>query len=136
MVGKSKYKAPPSPILDTFPNLSVFFRNRLLEILGTHKFTPPIIIFVNQKKGVDILAKALIKLGHQAVTLHGGKSQEQRELALDKLKTGSAGVLVATDVAGRGIDVKNVSLVVNYDMAKSIEGKRERESDLKWVQTE
>ncbi|SAM00014.1 hypothetical protein [Absidia glauca] len=96
-------------------------KNRLLEILGTHKFTPPIIIFVNQKKGVDILAKALIKLGHQAVTLHGGKSQEQRELALDKLKTGSAGVLVATDVAGRGIDVKNVSLVVNYDMAKSIE---------------
>lgn len=73
---------------------------------------------------MDILAKALIKLGHQAVTLHGGKSQEQREAALDKLKTGSAGVLVATDVAGRGIDVKNVSLVVNYDMAKSIEGKK------------
>ncbi|KAI8339174.1 P-loop containing nucleoside triphosphate hydrolase protein [Chlamydoabsidia padenii] len=96
-------------------------KNRLLEILGTKKFTPPIIIFVNQKKGVDILAKALNKLGHQAVTLHGGKSQEQREAALDKLKTGSAGVLVATDVAGRGIDVKNVSLVVNYDMAKSIE---------------
>ncbi|ORZ22116.1 P-loop containing nucleoside triphosphate hydrolase protein [Absidia repens] len=96
-------------------------KNRLLEILGTHKYTPPIIIFVNQKKGVDILAKALNKLGHQAVTLHGGKSQEQREAALDKLKTGSAGVLVATDVAGRGIDVKNVSLVVNYDMAKSIE---------------
>ncbi|KAI8097125.1 P-loop containing nucleoside triphosphate hydrolase protein [Halteromyces radiatus] len=96
-------------------------KNRLLEILGTNKYTPPIIIFVNQKKGVDILAKALNKLGYHAVTLHGGKSQEQREAALDKLKSGSAGVLVATDVAGRGIDVKNVSLVVNYDMAKSIE---------------
>lgn len=40
---------------------------------------------------------------------------------MDKLKTGSANILVATDVAGRGIDVKNVSLVVNFDMAKSIE---------------
>lgn len=56
------------------------------------------------------------------MTLHGGKSQEQRELALAQLKNGSAGVLVATDVAGRGIDVKNVSLVINYDMAKTIEG--------------
>jgi ATP-dependent RNA helicase DDX23/PRP28 len=41
---------------------------------------------------------------------------------LAQLKNGSAGVLVATDVAGRGIDVKNVSLVINYDMAKTIEG--------------
>lgn len=45
-----------------------------------------------------------------------------RELALAQLKNGTAGVLVATDVAGRGIDVKNVSLVINYDMAKNIEG--------------
>lgn len=46
-----------------------------------------------------------------------------RESALTQLKTGNADVLVATDVAGRGIDVKNVSLVINYDMAKNIEGK-------------
>jgi hypothetical protein len=45
-----------------------------------------------------------------------------RELALAQIKEGNADVLVATDVAGRGIDVKNVSLVVNYDMAKNIEG--------------
>ncbi|CAO3650858.1 unnamed protein product [Cunninghamella echinulata] len=96
-------------------------KNRLTEILGTNNYDPPIIIFVNQKKGVDSLAKTLNKLGYQAVTLHGGKSQEQREAALDKIKTGSANILVATDVAGRGIDVKNVSLVVNFDMAKSIE---------------
>ncbi|KAJ8654783.1 hypothetical protein O0I10_009504 [Lichtheimia ornata] len=96
-------------------------KNRLLEILNSGAFEPPIIIFVNQKKGVDVLAKALNKLGFHAVTLHGGKSQEQRESALTQLKTGNADVLVATDVAGRGIDVKNVSLVINYDMAKNIE---------------
>ncbi|KAI8987041.1 P-loop containing nucleoside triphosphate hydrolase protein [Pilobolus umbonatus] len=95
--------------------------NRLLEILNSGKFAPPIIIFVNQKIGVDKLSKTLNKLGHHAVTMHGGKSQEQRELALAQLKNGSAGVLVATDVAGRGIDVKNVSVVINFDMAKTIE---------------
>lgn len=46
-----------------------------------------------------------------------------REFALSQLKNGNADVLVATDVAGRGIDVKNVSLVLNFDMAKNIEGK-------------
>ncbi|KAI7867246.1 P-loop containing nucleoside triphosphate hydrolase protein [Spinellus fusiger] len=96
-------------------------KNRLLEVLNSGVYPAPIIIFVNQKKGVDVLAKALNKLGYQAVTLHGGKSQEQRESALAQLKTGASDVLVATDVAGRGIDVKNVSIVINYDMAKSIE---------------
>ncbi|KAF7730004.1 DEAD (Asp-Glu-Ala-Asp) box polypeptide 23 [Apophysomyces ossiformis] len=96
-------------------------RDRLLEILNSGMYEPPMIIFVNQKKGVDTLAKALNKLGFHAVTLHGGKSQEQRESALAQLKNGNADVLVATDVAGRGIDVKNVSLVINYDMAKTIE---------------
>ncbi|KAJ3054388.1 DEAD (Asp-Glu-Ala-Asp) box polypeptide 23 [Rhizophlyctis rosea] len=94
-------------------------KSRLLEILV--QFEPPIIVFVNQKKGCDVLSKALEKLGYKATTLHGGKSQEQREAALAALKTGTKDVLVATDVAGRGIDVKNVTVVVNYDMAKNIE---------------
>lgn len=96
-------------------------KNRLLELLNDGSFDPPIIIFVNQKSGVDILAKALEKLGWGVSTLHGGKSQEQREQALSQIKTGQKDILVATDVAGRGIDVKNVSLVINYDMAKNIE---------------
>merc|ERR1712106_1149244 len=82
---------------------------------------PPIIIFVNQKKGADVLAKGLEKMGYNAITLHGGKGQEQRQLALSGLKEGGKDILVATDVAGRGIDIKDVSLVINYDMAKSIE---------------
>ena len=53
--------------------------------------------------------------------MHGGKGQEQREFALSGLKAGAKDILVATDVAGRGIDIKDVSLVINYDMAKSIE---------------
>ncbi|KAI8852691.1 P-loop containing nucleoside triphosphate hydrolase protein [Chytridium lagenaria] len=88
-------------------------RNRLLEILNQGDFPAPIIIFVNQKP--------LERLGHKSTTLHGGKSQEQREAALAALKTGTKDILIATDVAGRGIDIKNVSLVLNYDMAKNIE---------------
>jgi ATP-dependent RNA helicase DDX23/PRP28 len=95
-------------------------RNKLLHILNAG-IEPPIIIFVNQKKSADILAKSLEKMGHNAATLHGGKGQEQREHALSGLKAGDKDILVATDVAGRGIDIKDVSLVINYDMAKSIE---------------
>ena len=95
-------------------------RNKLIEILNAG-IDPPIIIFVNQKKGADVLAKGLEKMGYNAATLHGGKGQEQREHALSGLKEGAKDILVATDVAGRGIDIKDVSLVINYDMAKSID---------------
>lgn len=95
-------------------------RRKLVEVLD-RGVEPPVIIFVNQKKGVDMLAKGLEKMGYSACTLHGGKGQEQREYALSALKSGNKDILVATDVAGRGIDIKNVSLVINYDMAKSIE---------------
>uniref|UniRef100_A0A0C9PQW5 Probable ATP-dependent RNA helicase DDX23 n=1 Tax=Fopius arisanus TaxID=64838 RepID=A0A0C9PQW5_9HYME len=95
-------------------------RRKLMEILS-RGVEPPIIIFVNQKKGADVLARGLEKLGYNACTLHGGKGQEQREYALASLKGGSKDILVATDVAGRGIDIKDVSMVINYDMAKTIE---------------
>ncbi|KAJ1984252.1 mRNA splicing protein prp28 [Dimargaris verticillata] len=95
-------------------------RRRLIDILR-QRFEPPIIVFVNQKKNVDSVFKYLKSQGIRATALHGGKSQEQRELSLAQLKQGQKEVLVATDVAGRGIDVKNVSLVINFDMAKNIE---------------
>lgn len=95
-------------------------RKKLLNILN-EGIDPPVIIFVNQKKGADMLAKGLDKLGFSAVVLHGGKGQEQREYALASLKSGQKEILVATDVAGRGIDIKDVSMVINYDMSKTID---------------
>lgn len=56
-----------------------------------------------------------------AATLHSGKNQEQREAALQSLRSGDSDLLVATDLAGRGIDVQDVSLVINYQMANTIE---------------
>merc|ERR1712142_860459 len=95
-------------------------RNKLISILNSG-IDPPIIIFVNQKKGADVLAKGLEKMGYNAATLHGGNPRDRQETALLGLKEGAKDILVATDVAGRGIDIKDVSLVINYDMAKSIE---------------
>ena len=96
----------------------------LTDILihGEERFNPPVVIFVNQKKTVDYLTKRLESFGLRVVALHGGKGQDQREAAISQLRSGQKDYLVATDVAGRGIDIKNVSLVINYDMPKSIEG--------------
>ena len=98
--------------------------NILTNILinGEERFNPPVIIFVNQKKTVDYLTRRLESFGLKVVSLHGGKGQDQREAAISSLRSGQKDYLVATDVAGRGIDIKNVSLVINYDMPKSIEG--------------
>eukprot|EP00051_Salpingoeca_urceolata_P027711 m.482896 g.482896 ORF g.482896 m.482896 type:complete len:840 (-) comp22710_c0_seq1:50-2569(-) len=95
-------------------------RNKLVEFLKSSP-DPPIIIFVNQKKGCDVLAKSLEKMGFHTATLHGGKAQDARELALQGLKEGTKDILVATDVAGRGIDIPDVTHVINYDMSKDIE---------------
>ncbi|XP_026192501.1 DEAD-box ATP-dependent RNA helicase 21 [Cyclospora cayetanensis] len=94
-------------------------KQRLQELLEESE--PPVMVFVNQKKSADALAKALSKLGFSTIALHGGKAQENREAALSFFKEGSYDVLVATDVAGRGIDVEGVRLVVNFDMPKEIE---------------
>ena len=105
--------------------------SRLLEILSNpndngcdarewSSFKPPIIVFVNQKSKVDFVSKRLECFGWKVAQLHGDKNQASREAAITSIKNGSNQILVATDVAGRGIDIPNVSLVLNYDMAKSI----------------
>ena len=97
-------------------------KKRLNEILNSQEFAPPIIVFVNIKRNCDAVARDVQKMGFSSVTLHGSKTQDQREAALASLRNGSTDVLVATDLAGRGIDVPDVSLVVNFNMATNIEG--------------
>lgn len=96
-------------------------KKRLLEVLSSREFQPPIIVFVNIKRNCDAVARDIKHMGFSSVTLHGSKTQEQREAALASVRSGSTDVLVATDLAGRGIDVPDVSLVVNFNMATNIE---------------
>ncbi|KAL6551350.1 Envelope glycoprotein gp160 [Orobanche minor] len=79
------------------------------------------IVFVNTKRVADNVAKSLDKEGFRVTTLHGGKSQEQREISLEGFRTKRYNVLVATDVAGRGIDIPDVAHVINHDMPNNIE---------------
>jgi ATP-dependent RNA helicase RhlE len=74
------------------------------------------IVFSRTKHGANKLAKGLCAAGFQADAIHGNKSQAQREKALERFRKGLTPVLVATDVAARGVDVKDVGLVVNYDL--------------------
>ena len=96
-------------------------KKRLAEILSSREFAPPIIVFVNIKRNCDAVARDIKHMGFSSVTLHGSKTQEQREAALGSVRNGTTDVLVATDLAGRGIDVQDVSLVVNFNMATNIE---------------
>ncbi|KAK9420985.1 putative Pre-mRNA-splicing ATP-dependent RNA helicase prp28 [Seiridium unicorne] len=96
-------------------------KKRLREILLDGGFKAPIIVFVNIKRNCDAIAKEISRMGLSVVTLHGSKTQDQREQALNSVRAGNTEVLVATDLAGRGIDVPDVSLVVNFNMATSIE---------------
>ncbi|KAJ6136569.1 Pre-mRNA-splicing ATP-dependent RNA helicase prp28 [Penicillium capsulatum] len=96
-------------------------KKRMGEILSSGEFRAPIIVFVNIKRNCDAIAREIKQMGFSSVTLHGSKTQEQREAALASVRSGATEVMVATDLAGRGIDVPDVSLVLNFNMATSIE---------------
>lgn len=79
------------------------------------------LIFCNTKSKVDELAEVLKKAGFMAEGLHGDMSQHQRDVAMNRFRNGSTNILIATDVAARGIDVDNVEAVINYDIPQDIE---------------
>ena len=79
------------------------------------------LIFVEQKKQADVLAMVLCQEDLPATTIHGDRAQEEREMALNDLKSGSKPILVATAVAGRGLDINDVTHVVNFHMPKEVE---------------
>jgi ATP-dependent RNA helicase RhlE len=92
----------------------------LTELLGKDDFEK-VIIFGETKYGVQRLSDRLAKDGHLSVAIHGNKSQSQRQRALDDFKVGKVNILVATDVAARGLDIPNVSHVINFDTPKAYE---------------
>jgi ATP-dependent RNA helicase RhlE len=75
-----------------------------------------ILIFRRTKFGVDKLEKTLLKNSYKVDSIHGDKSQTDRQTALNKFKNGYVNILIATDVAARGIDIKELDAVVNFDL--------------------
>jgi ATP-dependent RNA helicase RhlE len=90
-------------------------RDLLIKILS-QRHTDQVLVFGKTKHGCNRLAEQLEDAGLKAVAIHGNKSQAQRQKALNLFKAGKARVLVATDVAARGLDIPNLPLVINHDL--------------------
>jgi ATP-dependent RNA helicase DDX41 len=91
----------------------------LLECL--QKTAPPVVIFCERKGDVDDIHEYLLLKGVEAVSIHGGKDQSERNGAIDAFKRGAKDVLVATDVAAKGLDFPDIQHVINFDMPAEIE---------------
>lgn len=91
----------------------------LLECL--QKTAPPVLVFCENKSDVDDIHEYLLLKGVAAVAIHGGKDQSERDESIQQFKLGKADVLVATDVASKGLDFPDIQHVVNFDMPEEIE---------------
>ncbi|XP_019770650.1 DEAD-box ATP-dependent RNA helicase 20 isoform X1 [Dendroctonus ponderosae] len=94
--------------------------NALLKQIASDR-NNKIIVFVETKKKVDEITKAVKSVGFSAICIHGDKSQPERDYVLNEFRSGKFSILVATDVAARGLDVEDVKYVINYDYPNSSE---------------
>ena len=112
--------APDKPAAETVRQY-VFYTNRVSKTdLLTHiikqEELEQVLIFSRTKHGADKLSRKLKKVGIDAAAIHGNKSQNQRQKALKDFKNEKTNVLVATDIAARGIDINELKYVINYDI--------------------
>lgn len=91
-------------------------KNQLLSNLLDDPKLSRVIVFTRTKRKADRVAKLIEANGHGVETIHGNKAQSARKRALDRFRTGRSRVLVATDIVSRGIDVDDVSHVINYEL--------------------
>jgi superfamily II DNA/RNA helicase len=90
----------------------------LQELLDQREFEK-VLVFGRTKRGADKLARDLARTGFQVATIHGNKTQNQRQRSLESFRQGRVNVLIATDVVARGIDVDNITHVINYELPES-----------------
>merc|ERR1712066_667563 len=96
-------------------------RGRLRRLLEKVMDGSKILIFCQTKNGGDQLTREMRTDGWPALCIHGDKKQEEREWVLKEFKEGKSPILIATDVASRGLDVKDIKYVINYDFPNGIE---------------
>ncbi|XP_074316238.1 DEAD-box ATP-dependent RNA helicase 20-like [Silene latifolia] len=95
--------------------------NRLIKLLKDVMDGSQILIFVETKKGCDQVTRQLRMDGWPVLAIHGDKEQSERDWVLAEFKSGRSPIMTATDVAARGLDVKDIKCVVNYDFPSSLE---------------
>jgi len=111
--------APATTVSHTLYPVKQHLKTALLMELLRKTKTESVLIFTRTKHRAERVAQQLVKVGYRVVSLQGNMSQYQRQAALDGFRAGSFKILVATDIAARGIDVLSISHVVNYDMPDS-----------------
>ena len=92
-----------------------FQKMTLLHDILNQEDAKKVLIFGRTKHGVERLSNSLIDRGFSSISIHGNKTQTQRQKAITAFKSGKADILVATDVAARGLDIPGVSMVINFD---------------------
>ncbi|GAB4860655.1 Envelope glycoprotein gp160 [Ancistrocladus abbreviatus] len=95
--------------------------NRLIKLLKEVMDGSRVLIFVETKKGCDQVTRQLRMDGWPALAIHGDKDQTERDWVLAEFKSGRSPIMIATDVAARGLDVKDIKCVINYDFPSSLE---------------
>jgi len=117
-------KVAVTPISSTVEIIdqSVYFvsknnKRALLHHILLDKSIKSVLVFTRTKHGADKVCKDLVRSGIKAAAIHGNKSQNNRQTALNSFKAGTTRVLVATDIAARGIDVEDLSHVINYELS-------------------
>uniref|UniRef100_A0A3Q3FQ27 RNA helicase n=1 Tax=Labrus bergylta TaxID=56723 RepID=A0A3Q3FQ27_9LABR len=96
-------------------------RSFLLDLLSATGKDSLTLVFVETKKGADALEDFLYREGYACTSIHGDRSQRDREEALSQFRSGKCPILVATAVAARGLDISNVKHVINFDLPSDIE---------------
>merc|ERR1712048_712586 len=91
------------------------------EVSPTGTPEPRVLVFTETKRGADALCRELRNNQFHAAAIHGDKEQRERDRLLHDFRSGKTKILVATDVAQRGLDIKEVRFVVNYDVPKTVE---------------
>ncbi len=112
--------APEAPIVETIEQMMYFVeqqdkKNLLIDLLKKEK-SKSVLVFARTKHGADRIAKILTKAGIGSEAIHGDKTQGARERALANFKSGKTRVMIATDIAARGLDISDLPMVINYDM--------------------
>src|SRR5436190_2004051 len=107
--------ATPGRLLDHMSRRNVDFRGLQVRLLGREDMLS-VLVFVRTKRRADRVARQVSQAGFDVARIHGDRSQSQRETALAGFRSGRHQVLIATDVAARGIDVEGISHVINYDV--------------------
>ena len=119
MIEVARRNAPAELVTHQVYEVPALKKHALLAHLVKSRNMQQVLIFTRMKRDADKLSRQLTRDGLSATAIHGDRSQSERSLALEEFKTGKVKLLVATDVAARGIDIDQLPFVINYEIPNS-----------------